>query len=187
LPPKIDDTTHYLTTQLLLHSDYTGAVSTTGQPSDAPEIDRVTLVGLVFETASGLHRAVGPPLERDCELPGQDFDILIRLARTPGGRMRMSDLAAQTALTPSGLTRAVDRLSEAGFVIRQACSEDRRGSFAALTDAGEARMRHALEIHRSQLSELLEGTLDREEELALVALLRKLRDRVNPGASVLTA
>lgn len=176
-----------MTTQLLLESDYTDDVSTTGQPSDASEVDRVTLVGLVFETASGLHRAVGPALERECELPGQDFDILIRLARTPGGRMRMSDLASQTALTPSGLTRAVDRLSDAGFVTRQACSEDRRGSFAALTDAGEERMRRALEIHRSQLSELLDGTLDPDEELTLVALLRRLRDRVNPGASVLTA
>src|ERR1035438_2936747 len=72
--------------------------------------DRITLVGLVFETASGLHRAVGPPLERQCELAGQDFEILIRLTRTPGGRLRMSDLAAQTDLTPSGLTRA-DRKS----------------------------------------------------------------------------
>jgi DNA-binding MarR family transcriptional regulator len=156
-------------------------------PGHASEVDRITLVGLVFETASGLHRAVGPPLERQCELAGQDFEILIRLARTPGGRLRMSDLAAQTDLTPSGLTRAVDRLSEAGLVSREACPEDRRGAFAALTDAGEARTRQALDVHRAQLARLLDGVLDPDEELALTAALRKLRDRVNPGASVLTA
>jgi len=93
----------------------------------------------------------------------------------------MSDLAAQTDLTPSGLTRAVDRLSEAGLVRREACREDRRGAFAALTGSGEARMREALDIHRGQLAELLDGVL------ALTAALRKLRDRVNPGASVITA
>ena len=98
----------------------------------------------------------------------------------------MSDLAAQTALTPSGLTRAVDRLSDAGLVNRQACPEDRRGAFAALTESGEDRMRRALDIHRTQLSELLDGALDPDEELALVAALRKLRDRVNPEASALT-
>jgi len=161
-------------------------VERTGQVSQPSEVDRITLVGLVFEAATGLHRAVGPPLERHCELAGQDFEILIRLARTPSARLRMSDLAAQTALTPSGLTRAVDRLSEAGLVTRQACPEDRRGAFAALTSTGEERMRQALEIHRAQLSELLEGALEPDEELALVAALRKLRDRVNPEASFLT-
>jgi len=98
----------------------------------------------------------------------------------------MSDLAAQTALTPSGLTRAVDRLSDTGLVSRQACPEDRRGTYAALTETGEERMRQALDIHRAQLSELLDGALDPDEEVALVAALRKLRDRVNPEASYLT-
>ncbi len=150
------------------------------------DLDRITLVGLVLETASGLRRAVAPPLERQCELAGQDFEILIRLARTPGARLRMSDLAAQTALTPSGLTRAIDRLSEIGLVSRRACPEDRRGAFAELTEAGEERMRQALDIHRCQLAELLDGALEPDEELAFVAALRKLRDRVNPEASFLT-
>jgi len=161
-------------------------VATTNKSRGESEVDRITLVGLVFEAASGLHRAVGPPLERQCDLAGQDFEILIRLARTPGGRLRMSDLAAQTALTPSGLTRAIDRLSDAGLVSRQACPEDRRGAFAALTVSGDERMRQALDIHRTQLAELLDGALDPDEELALVAALRKLRDRVNPEASYLT-
>jgi DNA-binding MarR family transcriptional regulator len=153
----------------------------------AAEIDQITLVGLVFETAAGLHRAVSAPLERHCELAGQDFEILIRLARSPGSRLRMSDLAAQTALTPSGLTRAIDRLSHAGLVSRQSCPEDRRGAFATLTDAGEVRMHQALELHRAQLAELLEDALEPEEGHALVTALRKLRDRVNPGAAVLTS
>ncbi len=161
-------------------------VATTDQHQLTSDLDRITLVGLIFETASGLHRVIGPPLERQCELAGQDFEILIRLARTPGGRLRMSDLAAQTALSPSGLTRAIDRLSELGLVSRQACPEDRRGAFAALTESGEGRMRQALEIHRNQIAELLEGALGPEEELAFVAALRKLRDRVNPEASFLT-
>ena len=45
----------------------------------------------------------------------------------------MSELAAQTSLTPSGLTRSVDRLQEQGLVARRVCPEDRRGSFAVLT------------------------------------------------------
>jgi len=82
---------------------------------------------------------------------------------------------------PERSHRAVDRLSEAGLVSREACPEDRRGAFAALTDAGEARTRQALDVHRAQLARLLDGVLDPDEELALTAALRKLRDRVNPG------
>ena len=71
---------------------------------------------------------------------------------------------------------------------RQACPEDRRGAFAALTDAGEAATcAKRSTLHRAQLAELLDGALDPDEELALVAALRKLRDRVNPEAAILTA
>ena len=44
----------------------------------------------------------------------QSFDMLIRLARSDGHQLRMSELAVQASLTPSGLTRAVDRLPAAG-------------------------------------------------------------------------
>lgn len=155
-------------------------------PGHVGEVDPITLVGLVFETASGLDRVVSPPLERQYELARQELEILVRLTRTPGRRLRMSDLAAQTNLTPSGLTRAIDRLSAAGLVSREVCPEDRRGAFAALTAAGETRMSKALDLHRAQLAELLEGVLEPDEELAMVTVLRKLRDRVNPGASVVT-
>ena len=50
----------------------------------------------------------------------------------------MSDLAAQTQLTTSGITRVVDRLERDGLVERRACPTDRRGSFAAITEAGLA-------------------------------------------------
>jgi DNA-binding MarR family transcriptional regulator len=141
-----------------------------GEPSDAQplgghkevEADPVTLAGLVFETATGLRRL---------------------LARSPGRRLRMSDLAAQTALTPSGLTRAIDRLVDAGLVCRHACPEDRRGAFAALSQDGTERMEMALGCHSRQLNDLLEGVLDAGERVHLTVLLRRLRDHVNPGAA----
>lgn len=154
-----------------------------GSGADQAETDPVTLVGLVFETSIGLRRLLGPGLERDYRLPPQSFEVLIRLARSPGRRLRMSDLAAQTALTPSGLTRAVDRLVEAGLVGRHACPEDRRGAFAALSTEGTEKMEMALGCHRRQLNELLDGILEDHERVQLILLLRRLRDHVNPGAA----
>ncbi len=145
--------------------------------------DPVTLMGLLLETTTGLRRIAGPKWEEDFHLPPQSFDVLVRLVRSPGGRLRMSDLAAQTSLTPSGLTRAVDRLEDAGLVDRETCPEDRRGAFARLTPTGTQRIEGALSCHRDHLDSLLDGVLSTGELALLVELLRRLRDRVNPAAA----
>lgn len=144
--------------------------------------DPVTLAALVFETAAGLRRAVVPAVERDHGLPHQSLDVLVRLARSEGGKLRMSDLAAQTRLTPSGLTRAVDRLCDAGFVHRQVCTEDRRGAFASLTGIGRPRIDAAMSCHHDVLGELL-GALDPSERDMLAALLRRLLDQLDVAPS----
>ncbi len=98
----------------------------------------------------------------------------------------MTDLASQTTLTPSGLTRAVDRLAQLGLVVREACPADRRGAYAALTPEGERVMNEALPRHASALEVLLGGVLEPAEERELASLLRKLRDHVSPGAAAIS-
>lgn len=149
----------------------------------APPLDPITLAGLVFESSTGLRRALEPTLHCLCGPSAPWFEVLIRLARSPGTRLRMSDLAAQTSLTPSGLTRAVDRLVDQHLVVREHCAADRRGSFAALTDEGRRVMDEALPRHEQFLSQLLAGIFQPEEERMLVLLLRRLRDHVHPGAA----
>jgi DNA-binding MarR family transcriptional regulator len=142
------------------------------------------LAGLVFETAITLRRAVVPSVERDHGLPQQSFDVLLRLSQSETGMLRMSDLATQTLLTPSGLTRAVDRLCEAGLVDRLTCDHDRRGSFAALTAEGSARVNAALSCHRTAVCELLGEALDAVDQRRLAILLLRLRDRLADVAAV---
>lgn len=153
---------------------------------EATRVDPITFVGLVFESAAGLRRMLTPQLSELLGVGGQSFEILLRLGRTAGGRMRMSDLAAQTGITPSGLTRAVDRLVEAGLVEREACPSDRRGAFARLTPEGRSRTEGALCRHSRDVAEVLSGALTADEEHALGELLRKLRDHVHPEAALVT-
>ncbi|HUZ19003.1 MAG TPA: MarR family winged helix-turn-helix transcriptional regulator [Acidimicrobiales bacterium] len=148
--------------------------------------DRITLVGLVLESALGLRRALGPGHDCEVGIRGQSFEILLRLLRTPGTRLRMSDLAAQTGLTPSGLTRAVDRLVDAGLVARELCLSDRRGAFALLTEAGAGRAAEAVAHHECDIDNLLTGLYCPAEEEELALLLRRLRDRVAPEATLVS-
>jgi MarR family 2-MHQ and catechol resistance regulon transcriptional repressor len=141
-----------------------------------------TTAGLLVEAMAGFGTRMEKQLDQH-HLSVQWFDVLIRLLRTPGHRLRMSDLAAQTTLTASGLTRAIDRLDAAGLVRREACPSDRRGAFAVLTDAGEARISAALPAHLDELKEVFDGNYSPAELVTFTELLRRLRDAVNPEAA----
>ena len=147
--------------------------------------DRLTTVGLLFETAAGLESV----LERQLDtygLPRVWLEVLLRVARSPYGQLRMADLAAQVALSPSGLTRAVDKIEEAGLVTRVSCPSDRRGAFVQLTEAGRGRLDEIIPAHLTHVEESFTGLLSPTELARFTATLRKLRDHLNPGAAQLT-
>jgi len=147
--------------------------------------DRLTAVGLFFETAAGMEAVLGRHLD-SFGLPRIWLEVLVRVARSPGGQLRMSDLAAQVALSPSGLTRAVDRMEEAGLVARVSCPSDRRGAFAQLTEPGRERLESIIPAHLTHVEESFTGLLSPTELARFTATLRKLRDHLNPGAAQLT-
>ena len=142
----------------------------------------LTTGGLLAETHAGLLVTAERQLEAASGLSVQWFDVLIRLARTPDQRLRMTDLAAQTTLSPSGLTRAVDRLCAEGLIERQACPTDRRSTFAVLTPEGEKRIRQAMPVHIAQLEAIFEGFTP-DEIATFTDLLRRVRDVTNPCAA----
>jgi DNA-binding MarR family transcriptional regulator len=80
------------------------------------------------------------------------FDVLAQLARA-GGRLRMNRLAASLVLSKSGLTRRIDRMEAAGFVTRESASNDRRGAYAVLTDAGLEALVAAQRVHLEGIEE----------------------------------
>jgi DNA-binding MarR family transcriptional regulator len=142
---------------------------------------RLTLAGLFFEAHAGLAATLERRLETECGLSIQWFEVLLRLARSPGQRLRMQELVAQVTLTPSGLTRVVDRLDESGLVRREACASDRRGSYAVLTAKGKRTIETAVPIHLDHLESSFTGLLTDSERTKLEAVLRKLRDALHPG------
>ncbi|HMG42426.1 MAG TPA: MarR family transcriptional regulator [Acidimicrobiales bacterium] len=150
---------------------------------DLLDDERMTLTGLLVESGEGLKEVLHRHLVDECGLTIQSFVLLLRLSRSPERRLRMSDLADQTGLTPSGLTRAIDRLAQAGLVERLPCPDDRRGSYAALTTEGLTRVRAAVQPHLRHLDEEFVGRLTPDERDDLARILRKVRDHVNPGAA----
>jgi DNA-binding MarR family transcriptional regulator len=112
-----------------------------------------------------------------------DFDVLMRLARSPGNQLRMTDLAAQTSLSTSGVTRVVDRLERQGLLRRQACPSDRRSWYAVVTEAGLHRLDETLPGHLNLVEQWFTGQLEPEALHNLLEALRTVRDAVHPCAT----
>ena len=143
---------------------------------------RFTAFGLFAEAYTGLTARFAAQLEEH-RLSAVEFEVLLRLARSPGRRLRMTDLAGQTSLSTSGVTRVVDRMDRDGLVRREACASDRRSSYAVVTDDGVARLEEAVPGHLALVQEWFIGQLTPEQLTGLLGSLRKIRDAVNPCAT----
>jgi MarR family transcriptional regulator, 2-MHQ and catechol-resistance regulon repressor len=143
---------------------------------------RLTAMGLLAETYAGMQAKMLPALTA-AGLATTEFDVLLRLARSPGERLRMTDLATQTALSTSGVTRVVDRLEKRGLVRRESCASDRRGAYAALTGPGQDLLAGVVRAHVGDIDRWFTGLLEADQLDALLGALRILRDQVRPGAT----
>lgn len=152
------------------------------EPSELFDDPRLTTASLFFEAHDGLLAKLAPSLAK-AGLSFLDFNALMRLSRSPGGRLRMTDLASQTLLSTSGVTRVVDRLQRAGLVLRESSPDDRRSTYAVLTPEGEGRLREALADHLEGIERWFTGLYAPRRLRELTADLRTLRDAVHPDAT----
>jgi DNA-binding MarR family transcriptional regulator len=144
--------------------------------------ERLTAIGLFAEAFQGLTARFAAQLAEH-QLALIEFEVLMRLARSPEGALRMTDLSAQTTLTTSGVTRVIDRLSRDGLVCRRACATDRRSWYAVITDEGRQRLDAVLPGHLALIEEWFIGRLDPDQLTAMIGALRTVRDAVRPDAT----
>ena len=132
----------------------------------------------VWEAFSYAGDRVRDVLERRVQngagMPPSYFELLIPLRRAPGGRLRMSELAAATRSKPSRVTHAVGRLEQAGWITREGHPTDGRGSTAALTDKGVEAMNAARPEYTRVIHDHVLGPLTTAEQDQLRALCEKV-------------
>lgn len=75
-----------------------------------------------------LVRRIEADLQEHSRISHVEFEVLLRLSWTEDHRLRIQDLAEQSVLTRSGVSRMVGRLEQAGLVVRESATEDRRGA-----------------------------------------------------------
>jgi DNA-binding MarR family transcriptional regulator len=128
---------------------------------------------------SSMTKALDAELVREYGLPLSSYEVLLFLADSPEGRLRMSELAEGVLLSRSGLTRLVDRMEGEGLLKRERCEDDARGYHALITDKGRELFGRARATHLDGVRERFLSRLTPAE----LRTLAELWEKVAPGAA----
>lgn len=128
--------------------------------------------GLMQVNARMLDR-VGGDLEARTKLPMSWLEILLCLEGEDAGK-RMNALADELVISRGGVTRIIARMEEAGLVQRVTPPEDRRATYARLTDAGRDAAASATPVLLELVADGFGRHLELDELMELSRLSAKL-------------
>lgn len=84
----------------------------------------------------------------------------------------MSTVAKLMNVTTGTLTKAMDGLTEKGYVIRERSKQDKRVVWVYLTEKGKAAYKHHEEFHWRMISHIKEGLNDKELPVLIYSLAK---------------
>src|SRR4051794_33926278 len=105
------------------------------------------------------------------------YDLLWSLYREPERRLKVSELADAVALSPTAMSRFVDRVEAAGHVRREAVPGDRRSLHVVLTDDGVELLRRMWPVYERGIETYFAAHLGRSPKAT-----RAMFDRMADGA-----
>ncbi len=126
-------------------------------------------------------------LQHEAGMPHTYYEVLVALSEAPERRLRMSELADARKASRSRLSHAVARLEANGWVRRESCPTDKRGSWAVLTPAGFAALEEAAPGHVEAVRESLFDPLTPEQVKALGEISAAVLERLSPKCAAAEA
>jgi len=132
----------------------------------------------LVRTHTQLWDQVEAQMRRDYGLTMARYDVLAHLDLA-GGRLGLSELAASIMLSPSGLSKLLDRMESSGLVRRDPDPRDARAAFAAITPHGRSLVRKAREGHHDFMQRTFGDALDDHDLADLTRIMSRLSARVS--------
>ena len=103
-----------------------------------------------------------------------DYEMLVHLSEAPDRTLRMSDLAERAMMSRSRLSHRIKVMEKAGWVKRQACTQDKRGSFAVMTPKGWNAIKSAAPDHIASVRERFIRHLSKKDQAALADVFGRI-------------
>lgn len=117
-------------------------------------------------------------VERDLKEAGLPplawYDVLLELSRAVDGRLRPFEIEKETLLAQYNLSRLLDRLQKEGLVTREACDDDGRGQWVAITEKGRALRARTWKVYARAIQKHVGAKLDDKAAATLADLLGRL-------------
>lgn len=114
------------------------------------------------------------------------YDVMAQLDLA-GGRLGLSELATRIWLSPSGLSKLLDRMDASGLTLREPDPSDARSWFAVLTPDGRSRVRRARDSHHALVASTFGSALSDRDLADLVRAMQRLGASFGLGEPGLTA
>ena len=127
----------------------------------------------LIRTHARLWDQVETQMRHDSGLTMPRYDVLMQL-NMAGGRLGLSELASQIVLSPSGLSKLLDRMESAGLILREPDSHDARSTFARITPRGRTLVNKARESHHTWLQQAFGDALNQRDVADLSRIMQKL-------------
>ena len=140
------------------------------------EPDGLAAFAALLQVQAAVVRRLEERLEAHRLVPIAQYDVLLELNAAPGRRLRMQQLSDRVVLSRSRVSRVVDEMERSGLVRREPDPEDRRGSYAVITDDGRAALRKAAPVYLQGIDEEFLVHLTSGERKALERSLTKVLD-----------
>jgi DNA-binding MarR family transcriptional regulator len=122
-----------------------------------------------------LRNALDRQLVRDAGLSGAEYALLVPLSEAPEGLIRARDLGLLVGWDRTRVSHQLSRMEQRGFVTREQCPDDARGSMVRLTSAGRSAIEAAAPEHVNTVRRLFFDPLTDDEVKTLATLLERLR------------
>jgi len=117
-------------------------------------------------------------LAADSGITLADMDVLVGLTDSPDGRVRVTELSRALGWERSRLSHQVARMEQGGLVRREACEDDARGAYVAVTDTGRSLLGAAAPAHVALVRHLIVDALAPDDLDRLGAAVDALLDRI---------
>ena len=118
-------------------------------------------------------------MRHDSGLTMSRYDVLIQLDMA-GGRLGLSELASTIVLSPSGLSKLLDRMEASELIRREPDPRDARSTFARITPRGRSLVRKTRQSHHAWLQRVFGDALDDRDIADLTRIMGRIDARI-PG------
>ncbi|MBM7704752.1 MarR family winged helix-turn-helix transcriptional regulator [Metabacillus iocasae] len=133
----------------------------------------------LFIVLSRAHRAINDHVHKliqQHEMNPTEFAVLELLYHK--GKQPLQQIGGKILLASGSITYVIDKLEKKEFLARVACPNDRRVTYAEITDKGKDMIESMFPSHERRIHDIL-SVLEEDEKETAIALLKKLGHHAN--------